>query len=767
MQTLLRLFGRTARRQASDSGAKTASEDLGRRRDAVARLGADVAEVTRSLSSDLERITRRVNEESTRFHGLLEHASRLDDANRLTDAAAGRVREAAGRATTQVDRWRQEVDGSLQTIRDLTESVGTVQGQMSRLRGALDGVADVSTSIFDIARQTNLLALNATIEATRAGEVGRGFAVVAEHVKELARQTADYTTELDTLLEDLTGRIEALIARGDRGTGQADRVEDGSRKITDLMQLVSAAMGEVERHSGEIAGAVASTDAHCRSTVDGLNGMSSDVDEADRTLTGAGERSSRLLQASAALESLGTDRREIPACLRDAGVYGRSLALDVADIAGNVDAIAVRVRQQGEMFGELTAIAGRLREQNGRVSEAADTTRTLTGQVLQDVEAAREPLQGTLEDIRQLSDSMTGMESELDAMNDVLGRVIKIARNIGGIAKQTNLLSLNASIEAARAGNAGQGFSVVADEVRRLATDTGEATARIDATLQDLLQGARRMQEVGRDGSARAGMVLEAIQPLGRMIDVVGESMQGVERESAAIIEAIHGSSDDCDRLRDGLTALETEAGESSGRLQAMEQGARRLLEQAEQVLNVANDGELETPDEPMIRRARDTARAVEEAFLAGLRNGRITEKELFDREYRPIPGTDPQQYLAAYTDFSDEVLPAIQEPVYQSSEKILSCSSSDDQGYIATLNAHASQPQRPEDPGWNAVHARNRTMFNNAVGMKAAGNQEPFLLQAYRRKLGDRHVLTMDASSPITINGRHWGAVRVIYLPD
>ncbi|HKJ95108.1 MAG TPA: methyl-accepting chemotaxis protein, partial [Gammaproteobacteria bacterium] len=83
----------------------------------------------------------------------------------------------------------------------------------------------------------------------------------------------------------------------------------------------------------------------------------------------------------------------------------------------------------------------------------------------------------------------------------------------------------------------------------------------------------------------------------------------------------------------------------------------------------------------------------------------------------------------------------------------------------IATHALHVSQPQRPDDPVWNAAHCRNRRLFDDRVGRNASRNTEPFLLQMYRRDMGGgQYVLFRDASAPIFVNGRHWGAVRVIY---
>ena len=90
-------------------------------------------------------------------------------------------------------------------------------------------------------------------------------------------------------------------------------------------------------------------------------------------------------------------------------------------------------------------------------------------------------------------------------------------------------------------------------------------------------------------------------------------------------------------------------------------------------------------------------------------------------------------------------------------------CAAIDDQGYLPTHNRKFSEPQRPGDPAWNTANCRYRRIFNDRVGLAAGRNKQPFLLQTYRRDMGGgQFVLMKDISAPITVNGRHWGGLRL-----
>ena len=115
---------------------------------------------------------------------------------------------------------------------------------------------------------------------------------------------------------------------------------------------------------------------------------------------------------------------------------------------------------------------------------------------------------------------------------------------------------------------------------------------------------------------------------------------------------------------------------------------------------------------------------------------GEIGDNDLFDRAYRPIAGTDPRQLMARFTEFTDRVLPPIQEPLMEFDPRVAFCAAVDDNGYLPTHNVKFSRPQGP-DSVWNAANCRNRRLFNNRTGLGAGRNTREFLLQTYRRDLG------------------------------
>ena len=131
-----------------------------------------------------------------------------------------------------------------------------VNRTVERLESASEQVGEVVGMITKIARQTHLLALNATIEAQRAGEAGKGFAVVADEVKDLARQTADATEQIDRTIAGIRLEVEAATTALDRITQVIGHINETQTTIAAAVEEQNQTTGDIiERMSQAAAGA--------------------------------------------------------------------------------------------------------------------------------------------------------------------------------------------------------------------------------------------------------------------------------------------------------------------------------------------------------------------------------------------------------------------------------------------------------------------------------------------------------------------------------
>jgi methyl-accepting chemotaxis protein len=165
------------------------------------------------------------------------------------------------------------------------------------------------------------------------------------------------------------------------------------------------------------------------------------------------------------------------------------------------------------------------------------------------------------------------------------------------------------------------------------------------------------------------------------------------------------------------------------------------------------------------IDRAMKTAAEISACFERLLTERRISKDDLFDNEYVPIPGTNPQQYRTRYLALFEEVLPPILDRMRAEDRRLAFCVVVDRNGYLPVHNRDYAHPQRPDDPAWNVTHSRNRLIFDSRAGLCAARNTRPYLVQSNPRAMGDGVVTMMkEYAAPIRIQGRHWGGLRLVY---
>jgi len=168
--------------------------------------------------------------------------------------------------------------------------------------------------------------------------------------------------------------------------------------------------------------------------------------------------------------------------------------------------------------------------------------------------------------------------------------------------------------------------------------------------------------------------------------------------------------------------------------------------------------------DMPAVAAVKDAASRMARALEAEIARGAVSIDDLFDEDYQPIAGTDPQQCMTRFVTCFDRVAPPIQEQTLLDTPLAVFCVAVDRNGYLPTHNAAYSKPQS-KDPVWNAAHCRNRRMFNDRTGLAAGRSTKPYLLQSYLRDMGGgKFMMMQDLSAPIIINGRHWGGLRVAY---
>ncbi len=552
----------------------------------------------------------------------------------------------------------------------------------------------------------DLNALSETIEL-----IEKDLISVTKGVRESALRARAEASDMETELASIHGAMADLVAASRAAAAEAravaaatDEIATASARISSDLHLADDRVTTASRLALTTGEAITALGRATEEIV-GIVSTISDV-----------ARQTNLLALNATIEAA------------RAGPAGKGFAV----VAGEVKSLAV----------ETGAAAGDIRQRIGRLKASTDGAIEAVGTIV-----------ALIDEVRPIVSALMGA---VEAQSHSVGEVARRASETSAFVEQVSRQAARADEAAAKASRQGEEAAKAADIAAELAsglasrfvavirqTELGHrrrhhrypVELKVDVTMNGRTWPSRTI-DIGRGGALLAPLPDLAGEP-GLMLVLDVETIGRVR----ALVVNHSAIGWHCD-------------------WQDLDDGARGALDRL--------IDEIEDRNRPLIERSQRFAQRIGTLFEDAIARGELTREALFDTNYRRIPGTNPPQYENDALPFLERVLPPILEAELASDPNMVFCTIVDRNGYLPVHNRDVSQPQRADDPVWNAHHSRNKRIFDDRAGIIAARSAQPYVVQSYMRDMGGgEHVVVWEIDAPIRVGGRQWGGARLAYRPD
>ncbi|HEB94374.1 MAG TPA: methyl-accepting chemotaxis protein [Gammaproteobacteria bacterium] len=385
-------------------------------------------------------------------------------------------------------------------------------------------------------------------------------------------------TEVGPLLEAISNKVEALVVELDELAqvtfhGLVDQV-DATHTLVATLLLMGLLLGALVMWLivSTVVKPLNQTLQALKDIVDGEGDLTRRLD------AGGGDEIGQLAQGFNQFAGL------VHGIIREMAGYTERLNASAERLTAVTEETGRGVEQQQQRsddvvtaVNEMAASGHEVASNTGAAAEAARNADAAANDGRQVVGKTIDVIGSLAQAVRQAGEVINRLESDSES----IGGVLDVIRSI---AEQTNLLALNAAIEAARAGEQGRGFAVVADEVRTLASRTQESTAEIRSMIERLQGGAREAVQVMADGSARADESVQQAATAGVALDAISEAVAVINQMNVQIASAAEEQNAVAEEINKSVVAISEITEQTAAGAQQTASAGNELTQLSEQL---------------------------------------------------------------------------------------------------------------------------------------------------------------------------------------
>ncbi len=379
-----------------------------------------------------------------------------------------------------------------------------------------------------------------------------------EEVSGLSRNIQDIAVHLKTVLKNISGTTKTLSMMAETISSNSNKMSRGTRQEAAAMETAYGSLEEMNR-----------TIQHVIETVD--------------TLTNAAEEtSSSMLEINASNEEVSANSNILSQSVEETSSSIYEMTASIKQIA---DSVTLLSSSSDELVSTVTEIDMSIREVAGHAKESVRIAAEVTVNASENGMASVEDTIGGMDQIQRAVDRSAAIVSKLFDRSEDIGRILTV---INEVSEQTELLSLNASILAAQAGENGKGFAVVANEIKGLAERTASSTKEITRIIKAVQKETKEAVEAIQLGKEKAEQGKMISQKSGEAWKAILESSKVATDMARKIEQSTVEQSRGVSMVRQGMDSIKAMVDQIHGAIQNQKAGSERIQSATEMISDLS-----------------------------------------------------------------------------------------------------------------------------------------------------------------------------------
>ena len=407
------------------------------------------------------------------------------------------------------------------------------------LANSISNAAKIMVKAADFISQTDLPSLESVATAIADGDLTQSVSVQSQNIT--------YTSQDE--MGDLARAFNVMINR---------------------MQSVGSSFAEMTTNLSSLIGQVG--------------------DNADNLKNASGDLSEAASQAAQATSQITTTVQQVAKGIQDQAQQISQTASSVEQMARAIDGVAKGAQEQGQAVSKATDLTNRM---GNAIEQVSGNANAVTQDSARASEAARNggrTVKETLQGMQSIKDKVNLSAQKVQEMGRRSDEIGAIVETIEDIASQTNLLALNAAIEAARAGEHGKGFAVVADEVRKLAERAASSTKEISKLVTGIQSTVAEAVKAMDEGSKEVELGVGLANQAGEALNAILEAAEAVNQQAQLASQASKEMTRASGEMVTAVDAVSAVIEENTASTEEMAAGSNEVTRAIESIASVSEE---------------------------------------------------------------------------------------------------------------------------------------------------------------------------------